>query len=323
MSSKVLKIIPLLIILATWWHFSSETNPALEEPKDSKQILTSPDPKIESPPEPQAHDLDVQKMQTSTIETQSPLPTTSTFEEKAADKPSHNPFKEPQKWVPFERVGPFAVMQKDILMGKLDPQFQSTKGKTEPRKSLLWPSNEIPYYIDPTLPHPERVTEAIEYFHRETVIRFVPLQSDAEDGLWFQPHESLCASYLGRVGGHQPIFLSSKCNAGNVKHEIMHALSFVHEHSRTDRDRFIEVIWDNIEEAFWPQFALFPDILIHNYSGSVFDFDFESIMLYPPNAFAKSPDQVTLRSRTGEKLQPQRERLSKIDIERLYYLYGQ
>ena len=53
-----------------------------------------------------------------------------------------------------------------------------------------------------------------------------------------------CSSNLGMKGGEQHIFLNSGCfDDGLVTpvHELLHTLGFVHEHTRPDRDNFVEV----------------------------------------------------------------------------------
>lgn len=209
-----------------------------------------------------------------------------------------------------------------MLLGKVEGAGSLKQGQHRPERPLLWDSNVIPFGVHPNLTRVERVKEAISYFNQYTSVRFVPVQEGDPDALIFIPDDQNCASYLGRIGGMQPIMVAPKCQSQDLIHELMHALGFVHEHSRKDRDRYVEIIWDRIDPKYWPQFALVPDNLIHEYRGSVFDFDPQSAMLYPPTAFAKIPGQVTLRARGSAPLHPTTVGLSSVDLERLSYLYG-
>ncbi len=215
----------------------------------------------------------------------------------------------------------YAVAFGDVLLGRTPDEHKSKEGIYEPTRSKLWPSPVIAYAIQPEVQNSQVIHEAIEYLNKNTPIRLVPFK-DEEDVLVFVADEELCASYLGRVGGQQPILIAKHCRSGDVLHEIMHALGFVHEHSRQDRDQYIEVLWPNIKEDFYLQFHIVPDSLVHEYRGSVFDFDFNSIMLYSGQAFQKASGLETLRSKGRGEIRPSKDVLSPIDRERLYYLYS-
>ncbi|PRD25575.1 UNVERIFIED_CONTAM: nas-6 [Trichonephila clavipes] len=64
---------------------------------------------------------------------------------------------------------------------------------------------------------------------------------------------SACWSSVGRTGGEQEISLSEGCHDKvSAVHEIGHALGLWHEHSRSDRDDYLDIIWSNIKPAWLP-----------------------------------------------------------------------
>lgn len=53
---------------------------------------------------------------------------------------------------------------------------------------------------------------------------------------------------MGRQGGGQIVSLSRQgcLYHSTVQHELLHALGFNHEQTRSDRDNHIRVVWENI-----------------------------------------------------------------------------
>ena len=211
-----------------------------------------------------------------------------------------------------------AVIHGDLILGEVsrDEVLKSLTGSTAEPGLRIWPTSEIPIFIQPNLQNPERVNEALAYF-AGTNVQFIP-HTNQDDVLVFEAGGGACKSYLGYIGGKQPIFLSEACSSQAIAHEIMHALGFLHEQNRTDRDNYIDIVWSNVDPRFNINFEKFSNSMM-KVSGLT-KFDFESIMLYPPTMFS-SNGQVTLKSKVDGQVVAPRQGLSTKDIERINKIY--
>jgi hypothetical protein len=206
----------------------------------------------------------------------------------------------------------------DIVLGVPNVPDFPNQGLIEIPDFSIWDSAEIPFHIQSSLPNQNRIYAAFEIF-KDSPIHFVPL-TDQADAIVFEVKPGTCKSYVGKIGGFQPIWIGSECSAQEIAHEIMHALGFIHEQNRADRDGFIEIIWDNIQEDFKYNFELLPDFYMKLSGATVFDFD--SLMIYPASSFAKKNGLITIKSKQSQKIKPGLG-LSVFDLERLQKFYGQ
>eukprot|EP00111_Clytia_hemisphaerica_P000918 TCONS_00002686-protein len=144
----------------------------------------------------------------------------------------------------------------------------------------------------------------------------------ANDAHWvdFQTSNG-CASYLGKVSiTPQPIFLAAGCirnNQGTVLHEMLHAMGFSHEQSRSDRDDYVTINFDNIIEDKKKNFNI---ITVGMLDASLnTKYDYGSVMHYGKTAFTIN-GLDTITTKNGELI-GQRNGMSSIDIDELNAVY--
>lgn len=104
-----------------------------------------------------------------------------------------------------------------------------------------------------------------------------------------------------------------------VIHEFLHALGFWHMQSSFDRDQYVKIRWENINEKNKHNFNKYSNVFISHF-GTKYDID--SIMHYGSKYFSKN-GEITIQtldpanqSRVG-----QRARLSPGDTERINKMY--
>lgn len=229
--------------------------------------------------------------------------------------------------VTYEVHGELAIWDGDIVIGRAG-EIPRTAAEASRRPGgpsggvvidgggYRWPGGVVPYEIAGDLPNQQRVTDAIAMVEEQTPgVNLVPRSGEA-DYVRFVTSDG-CTSAIGRQGGMQTINLADNCTTGNTAHEILHALGLYHEHTRCDRDDFVEIVWDNIEEGKEHNFD-------KNCDGAtdIDEYDEGSIMHYGPTGFSIS-DQPTIRSLRGlDHLMGQRSALGPTDVATIVELYG-
>jgi hypothetical protein len=216
----------------------------------------------------------------------------------------------------FTEINGWAVYEGDIVLGKADAIRNSTdsRGLGIIGDKYRWPDGKVNYVIDDEFLRP-RVAMAIKHWERYTPIRFTELPQAKGDYIRFFIEDG-CWSLVGRQGGEQWISLADGCGVGAAIHEIGHSLGLFHEQGRSDRDDYITIVAENIKPGKESQF------LKHKQDGKDWgDYDYDSIMHYPTDAFSSNQKPTILVKKTGQPI-GQRKGLSWGDVEAIKKMYA-
>lgn len=189
-------------------------------------------------------------------------------------------------------------------------------------KSYRWVGGKVPYVIAPSFnPSGKNMLNlAIAEYKSKTCINLVPRISE-RDYLYFTSDDTGCWSSVGRIGGEQQINLQYPgclTMIGTPIHEIMHALGFLHEQSRHERDDFVTVQWSNILPGTETNFEKSePGVE----GGQNVTYDYASVMHYSATAFSSNGGK-TIVTKTPGVLIGQRNGFSAGDLKKIRNMYN-
>lgn len=165
------------------------------------------------------------------------------------------------------------------------------------------------------------IERALKEYHVSTCIRFVPRRQQDSDYISITNGATGCWSSIGRTGGKQVVNLQAPdCLyvVGTVIHELLHAVGFMHEQNREERDGYVFIRHHNIEPGREKNFEKAKSGLA---SGFGVSYDYNSVMHYSPLAFSKNGQPtIEAKMRTNEVI-GQRDGFSRKDIEKINKMY--
>lgn len=106
---------------------------------------------------------------------------------------------------------------------------------------------------------------------------------------------------------------------GTIMHEMLHALGFYHQQSSADRDKYVRIAVENIQEGKEHNFEKFDDIIVDNFDQ---EYDYGSVLHYSPYGFSKNGEMTIVPFKAGaEQIMGQRQQMSDRDINKLNIMY--
>lgn len=200
----------------------------------------------------------------------------------------------------------------------------------------IWKDAVIPFYIRDKFPpatmaairagvkmvNDNTYLKIVEYPSKQAMVDELGLDADF---VYVILNPFANSSYVGRKGRGQYITLSFIDEPFISAHEFLHAAGMLHEMSRADRDQWIEIDWDNMDEYYHRQYTTYDErgLPETGYPGTEYGsrYDTLSLLGYPSFKNAKDATKPVMYWKADKSTWRQATKLSEGDIEAVNELY--
>jgi hypothetical protein len=186
-----------------------------------------------------------------------------------------------------------SISNRDAGIKAGDPASAKVPGSDLPPPLIAdaafrWPNGRIPYEIkreDFNSSQILSITTGIQTLNDSTNLALTERVGKEKDYVKIIGSKKIAGSgkaEVGRKGGKQKLWLDisddSTFGDSTVQHELLHTAGFHHEQTRNDRNKYISILWKNIEAGNEHNFDI-DDVRTYG------EYDYNSIMHYSKTAF--------------------------------------
>ncbi|CAH0722479.1 unnamed protein product, partial [Brenthis ino] len=108
---------------------------------------------------------------------------------------------------------------------------------------------------------------------------------------------------------------------GAIAHEIFHALGFLHTQARMDRDEYVKIQWENVNDTRKQNFMKYVDRPLLGGGRDILAYDYYSIMHYSRKAFTKNGLDTILPLKVNPAIIGQRKEIYIGDLININVVY--
>ena len=220
----------------------------------------------------------------------------------------------------------YMIIEGDIIVPS-DFYLRSPLSPEGAWTTSFWPSGNVPYVFDANVSAANQTAMLaamaeweniahVDFFVRSSQANYIHIRDSDEN-----------SSMVGMVGGRQYVNIYNWNYRFIMAHELGHALGLWHEQSRPNRDTYVQIEWDCIQDGYSHNFDKETGAGQYPRNG----YDFDSVMHYGQSSFfTPATSYCAGINRTITVLAPnqswqtqigQRNHLSTMDQYTMMFLY--
>ncbi|MBT2623108.1 M12 family metallopeptidase [Chryseobacterium sp. ISL-6] len=195
--------------------------------------------------------------------------------------------------ITYERRNGMNFFQGDIVLS--DRQLTEDNSVNKGGASLSrWPGGKIYYTVASNMGsiNANKITNAVNEYNNKTNTQWIPRtnQTNYVEFIFGSSSGYDGWAHIGYRGGKQNISLDQNISLGSVIHEMGHTVGLYHEHCRKDRDQYVGIQWNNIQNGQAYNFD------IYDSGTEIGPFNINSVMMYWPDSYSKNGQPTIKRA---------------------------